>query len=252
MANTGQLPNDTSEDMSLRFDIGNASNTSNVTSNISLETQYEHLGYSPPNNIEMSHWYGANTGYVSNDGVNGSIQGGWNRGSSYGLVQNDWSIVCWVRIKSSTKKNQNIWDFNTSSAPNNNNRIFLQYTSGLNRFIARVRTNSANFDRQWALHGNSGVTGITNSSTGWTTGQRGNVNGENWCMLTVTYDASQTTGANAFKMYWNAGELTSQATANNGSRTNFTQATLGVCDAVYNTPTAGCANIDIDEWKWYN
>ena len=133
MALTGQLPANTSEDMSLRFDIGNASNTSNVTSNISLETSYENLGYSPAQNIEMSHWYGANTGFVSNDGVNGSIQGGWTRGSSYNMVNNDWSIVCWVRIKSSTKKNQNIWDFNTSTAPNNNNRIFLQYTSGLTR-----------------------------------------------------------------------------------------------------------------------
>jgi len=251
MANTGQLPADTSEDMSLRFDIGNASNTSNVTSNISLETQYENLGYSPATNIEMSHWYGANTGYVSNDGVNGSIQGGWTRGSSYNMVSNDWSIVCWVRMKSSTKKNQNFWDFNTSTAPNSNNRIFLQYSANLNRLVARVRTNSTNFDRQWALHSNSGVTGITNSSTGWTTGQRGNVNSENWTMLTVTYDASQTTGANAFKMYWNAGELTSQAASNNGSRTNFTQATLGVCDAIHNTPSAGCANIDIDEWKYF-
>lgn len=251
MANTGQLPDNTSEDMSLRFDIADASNTSNVTSDISLETQYVNLGYSPSSNIEMSHWYGANTGFISNDGVNGSIQGGWTRGSSYGLVQNDWSIVCWVRIKSSTKKNQNIWDFNTSTAPDNNNRIFLQYNSGLNRFIARVRTNAVNFDRQWALHDNSGATGITNSGTGWTTGQRGNVNSENWCMLTVTYDASQTTGTNAFKMYWNASELTNQAVSNNGSRTNFVQAKLGVCDAVYNTPTAGCANIDIDEWKYF-
>ena len=251
MANTGQLPDNTSEDMSLRFDIGDASGTSNPSSNVSIGTLYENLGYSPTTNVEMSHWYGANTGYVSNDGVNGSIQGGWNRGSSYQMVNSDWSIVCWVRIKSSTKKNQNIWDFNTSTAPNNNNRIFLQYNSSLNRFIARVRTNATNFDRQWALHSNSGVTGITNSSTGWVTSQRGNVNSENWCMLTVTYDASQGTATNAFKMYWNAGELTSQAAANSGTRTNFTQATLGVCDAVYNTPTAGCANIDIDEWKYF-
>jgi len=249
MANTGQLPANTSEDMSLRFDISDASYTGNETSNISLAATYENLGYSPTTNAKMSYWYGANTGYVSNDGVNGSIQGGWSR--NYQMVNNDWSIVCWVRMKSSTKKNQNFWDFNTSTAPNSNNRIFFQYTANLNRFVARVRTNSTNFDRQWALHGNSGVTGITNSSTGWTTGQRGNTNSENWTMLTVTYDASQSTGASAFKMYWNAGELTSQAAANNGTRTNFTQATLGLCDSIHNTPSAGCANIDIDEWKYF-
>lgn len=249
MANLpGQLP--TSGEITMN-EIYDGSYVSPSSTNQSIEAAYENLAYSPAVDISMESWRTANTGYYSNDGVNDYIRGAWSRGSSYTLVNNDWSIVCWVRMKSTTKKNQNIWDFNTSTFPNNNNRIFLQYNSGFNRFIARVRTNATNFDRQWALHDNSGVTGITSSGTGWVTSQRGNVNSENWCMLTVTYDASQTNASNAFKMYWNASELTNQAVANSNTRTNNTMASLSLCDANSGAPTAGNANIDMDEWKYF-
>ena len=132
------------------------------------------------------------------------------------------SFSFWFRIDRSSKDNLLFFDLYPQGASSNANRFFLNYSANLNRFVARYRSNSKNFDRQWALHGTNGTaTGITNSSIGWTTGQRGNVNSDNFTHLVVTYDGSQSTATAAFKMYWNGSELTNQAVANNGTRSNF-------------------------------
>jgi len=249
MANPGQLPNNTSEDMSLRFDIGDSSFVSGAGStNISLTSCYENLGYTPNLNIEESYWYGANTGYYVNDGVNDYISGAWSR--SYDLTNNDWSMVCWVKTDQSTKANGVFWSFGAST-PTSANRVYLQYNSTFNRLVANLRTNSQNFIRAFALHDNSGVTGITNSGTGWVTSQRGNTNSEGWTMLTVTYDASQTTPTAAFKIYWNASELTVQAAASNQGRTAFTPGTMTLMDLSDSLPTSNNAEFSIDEWKYF-
>ena len=127
----------------------------------------------------------------------------------------------------------------------------MQYIASSNRLLCRVRTNSVNFDRQYGLHDNSSATGISNSSTGWTTGQRGNVNSDNFCMLTLTYDASQTNSANAFKLYWNGSELTSQAANTSGTRTSTRADYFRFCENIHTTASAGNANVDIDEFKVY-
>ena len=249
MANPGQLPNNTSEDMSLRFDIGDSSFVSGAGStNISLTSCYENLGYTPNLNIEESYWYGANTAYYMNDGVNDYISGAWSR--SYNLKDNDWSMVCWVKTDQSTKANGVFWSFGAST-PTSANRVYLQYNSTFNRLVANLRTNSQNFIRAFALHDNSGVTGITNSGTGWVTSQRGNTNSEGWTMLTVTYDASQTTPTAAFKIYWNASELTVQAAASNQGRTAFTPGTMTLMDLSDSLPTSNNAEFSIDEWKYF-
>ena len=150
-----------------------------------------------------------------------------------------------------TGANRNLWDFNAQYAGTTNNRVFLQYNSGFNRFILRMRTNSTNFDRQWALHSNSSATGTgTNSGTKWTSSNRGNVNSDNMCMITCTYDASQTSAANAFKIYWNASELTTQAVANSGTRTNTAMPNLII--GGQNNSTNGSWNGLMDEWAFYN
>lgn len=250
MANTGQLPSNTNEDMSLRFDIGDASFVGASTSNISMESSHENLGYTVVKNapIEHTEWYGANTGYLTNDGVNGYVAGGWTR--SYNLTNNDWSIVCWLRVNQSTKANAIFWSFGAST-PNSNNRVYLQYNASFNRILVNLRTNAQNFIRAYALHGNSSVTGISNSSTGWTTGQRGLRNSQNWTMLTVTYDASQSTSQNAFRIYWNDNEITNQAAAPNQGRTAFTPGTLALMDLSDSQPTANNAEFDMDEWKYF-
>ena len=249
MANPGQLPNNTSEDMSLRFDIGDSSFVNGAGStNISLTSCYENLGYTPNLNIEESYWYGANTAYYANDGVNDYIGGAWSR--SYNLKDNDWSVVCWLKTDQSTKANAIFWSF-AASTPGSADRVYLQYNSAFNRLVANLRTNSQNFIRAFALHDNSAATGITNSGTGWVTSQRGNANSEGWTMITVTYDASQTTPTAAFKIYWNASELTVQAAASNQGITAFTPGTMTLMDLSDSLPTSNNAEFSIDEWKYF-
>lgn len=132
------------------------------------------------------------------------------------------SISFWFRIDLSTKDNLLFWDLYPNGASTNANRMFFNYSASLNRFVARYRSSSVNFDRQWALHDNSSATGVSNSSTGLSTSQRGNVNSDNFCHLVVTYDGNQSTGRNAFKCYWNGSELTTEAVSTSGTRTNFT------------------------------
>ena len=250
MANPGQLPINTNEDMSLRFDIGDSSYVNGAGStNISLAGCMENLGYIKTRTLpQESTWYGANTGYYVNDGVNDYIGGSWSR--SYNLTNNDWSIVCWLQTNQSTKANGIFWSFSTST-PGSAYRVYLQYNASFNRLIANLRTNSQNFLRGFALHDNSSVTGITNSSTGWTTSQRGNVNAQNWTMITVTYDASQSTPAAAFKIYWNASEMTVQAAAPNQGRTAFTPGSMYLMDLADQAPGSNNADFSIDEWQYY-
>lgn len=250
MANPGQLPDNTSEDMSLRFDIGDASFVNGAGStNISLTGCMENLGYIKTRTLpQESTWYGANTGYYVNDGVNDYISGAWSR--SYNLTLNDWSIVCWLKTDQSTKANGIFWSFGAST-PTSANRVYLQYNATFNRLVANLRTNSQNFIRAYALHDNSATTGITNSGTGWVTSQRGNTNSQGWTMITVTYDASQSTPTGAFKIYWNSSELTVQAAASNQGRTPFTPGTLALMDLSDSQPTANNAEFSIDEWKYF-
>jgi len=193
-----------------------------------------------------------NTHYYTNDGVNDYIKGTWSGQTS--LHNNDWSISFWLRQNQSSKVSQQFVDWNSDSTLNSGsttNRVMFNYNGSLNRIMLRIRTNSSNFDRQWALHDNSSVTGITSSATGWTSGQRGNVNSDGFCHLVITYDSSQSTGTNALKAYWNGSELTTQAASNNGSRNSATFASLSLCAAQHSI-SGGNANIDIDEWAFYN
>ena len=93
----------------------------------------------------------------------------------------------------------------------------------MNRFIARYRSNSVNFDRQWALHDNNSATGTGASSANkWTGGNRGITNSDGFVHLILSYDASQASATNAFQLYWNTTELTTQVVANSGTRVNMT------------------------------
>lgn len=193
-----------------------------------------------------------NTYYYTNDGVNDYIKGTWSGQTS--LHNNDWSISFWVRQNQSSKSSQQLWDFNANSTLNSGSttdRVFLQYNGSSNRFIARIRTSGVNFDRQWNLHTNSSATGVTSSSIGWTTSQRGYTNIDDFTLLTLTYDSSQSTGSAAFKLYWNDAELTSSVSSASGTRSAATFASLCLCASQHNI-SGGNANVDIDEWTFYN
>lgn len=164
----------------------------------------------------------------------------------------DLSVSFWVK-QSATTANEIMWDISNTSS-NSANRFFLQYHKSLNRLVARYRTSSTNYDRQWALHSNNSVTGTgTNSSTAWSSSNRGNANADGWTMLTVTYDASQSNSANGLKLYWNATEVTSQASNNSGSRSTSAVNDITIGNNNHNsTTTSGGMNASIDELKIFD
>jgi len=147
------------------------------------------------------------------------------------------TISLWIRPQwTATDLNLIVFDLTPSGTTSTANRLFLQYDYGLNRLIARYRSGSANFDRQWALHSNNSATGTGTSSTNyWTSSNRGNVNSDGFINLILTYNGSQSTAASAFKLYWNGSELTSTAASSNGSRSNMTLDELTFCGNDHNT-----------------
>jgi len=220
----------------------------------SLATLSTAAGKSAPHAISEFYGYSSysNTHYVSLDGVNDYVGGSWSGQTD--LVNSDWSVSFWIKNNETTNTNMQIWDFNSTAfnSGNNNNRVFLSYSQNVNRLVLRVRSNAQNFDRQWALHSNNGATGTgTNSGVKWTSTNRGNVNSDGFCHIVCTYDASQTSPSNAFKIYWNGTELTSQANALNQGRTAFTAANCCIGNAISNTTAAGACKVDMDEWAFY-
>lgn len=198
---------------------------------------YDHTAYS-------------NTRYYQNDGTGDYID--CTTGTSPFSINStqDLSFNMWVR-NTGSKQNQLVFNFGNTTS-NGNNRIFLTYSASLNRLICRVRINSTNFDRQFALHGNSSATGISSSSSGWSSSSRGNVNGDGFCMLTMTYDASQTNAANAFKLYWNGSNCSTQTNANSGTRGSIGATKGRIGENLHATNSAGNATLDYDEFKIYN
>lgn len=192
----------------------------------------------------------SNTRYYQNDGTGDYIDCTTSTSPFDINSTQDLSFSFWVR-NTGSKQNQLIINFGNTNA-NGNNRIMVNYSANLNRIICRMRTNSVNFDRQFALHDNSSATGISSSSNGWSSTSRGNVNGQNFCMLTMTYDASQSTGAGAFKLYWNATECTTTATSNSGTRTAITSTKGRIGENLHLTNSAGNTTLDYDEIKIYN
>ena len=149
----------------------------------------------------------------------------------------DFSISFWIRPQwASTDLNLIIFDLTPSGTTSTANRFFLQYDYCVNRFICRYRSSATNFHREWALHGNNSATGTgASSSNKWTGANRGNVNSDGFVHLFLTYDASQTTGPAAFKLYWNNVELTTTANSSSGTRYNMTLDELTFCGNDHNT-----------------
>lgn len=192
----------------------------------------------------------SNTRYYQNDGTGDYINCTTSTSPFSINTTQDLSFSMWVR-NTGSKQNQLVFNFGNTNS-NGNNRIFMTYSASLNRMILRVRTNSVNFDRQFPLHDNSSATGISSSSSGWSSTSRGTVNAQNFCMLTMTYDASQTNAANAFKFYWNGSECTSQSNANSGTRTAITSIRGRIGENLHLTDSAGNTTLDYDEFKIYN
>ena len=143
----------------------------------------------------------------------------------------DFSASLWIRPQwAATDLDLVLFDLTPSGTTSTANRFFFLYDYGLNRLIARYRSNSVNFDRQWSLHSNNTATGTgTSSNNKWTASNRGNTNSNGFVNLLLSYDASQSTGGAAFKLFWNNVELTTTAVSNNGTRVNMSLDELTFC-----------------------
>lgn len=201
---------------------------------------YDHAGAPPA--YSNSHYYDM-TAASGNSLVRTASTSPFNLSTTQDL-----SISVWYRQDQTSASNQILWDF--TNANNGNDRMFLQYNSSTNNFVVRMRTSSSNFGTEFNLVSNSSATGITSGS--WIDTNRGNVVDGNFCLLTVTYDASQTTGSNAFKLYWNATECTTKTNTLSNSRTTRAVNHLVIGNNGHNyTTSAGAFDGGVDEMKVY-
>ena len=199
------------------------------TTNMSLRSLSNAAGFATPDAI--SEFYGY-AGYTVTSPTTNSAY--WDfQNSGEGLVFDrssgtqystsaDMSLSMWVRPDyPSTDVNWMLFHAGPASSTDTDDRFFFQYDYGLQRLIARFRSNAVNSrGLQWYIGGgaNASTTGTTG---GWRGNNVGNVNSAGLAHIVLTFDASATSGTNAFKCYWNGTELTTVTNNLTGSVTNF-------------------------------
>ena len=153
------------------------------------------------------------------DGVNDYV-----RGSLSSHPSQEFSISMWVRNDEGSKRNLAL--YSTVHTENNatNGRFIWFYNASFNRlivqFLKRINGVNRTYQRAYPLHDNSSVTGITNSSTGWVSSQRGNTDSDGFTHLMVCIDQTVSLSTNGIKTYWNGSEITSSV----GNNSHFTSA----------------------------
>ena len=133
---------------------------------------------------------------------------------------NDISVSFWVRPEwAATDINAMMFELHDSTTAIDD-RMFLQYDYGLNRFIARFRTNAVNSrGTHWNLNSNSTQTGLTSGT--WHGSNVGNVNSAGSAHIVMTYDSSAASGSTAFDLYWNGVKMPNKLTSLTGTIFNF-------------------------------
>ena len=228
----------------IKTELGNTSG--------SLTTLSTAAGKAAPHAMSEFYGYSAyeNDKFYANDGTGDYISGSTSSAPFTINSTQDLTISMWVRPQNTADQNHMMINFSNTTA-NGNNRLFISYTANVNRIITRVRTNSSNFDRQFALHDNSTQTGFS-SSTAWSSSNRGNTNAAGWINLTITYDASQSAAESAFKLYWNGAECTTTAASSNGTRGSIAATNYKIGENIHSTNSGGNAFMDFDEIKVYD
>ena len=212
----------------------------------------------------MSEWYSYdhslsswnNDYYIDFDGVNDYVLFEPETPSTF--PNDTMTLSFWVRVDQTTKSNMIFYCTTHTDGSSANGRLIIFYHSNLNRLICQYFITSGGnkvYQRQFALHSNS-ATGITNSGTGWTTGQRGNVDSDNFTHIAVALDRTQTSATNGVRAYWNGSELTSAAVTSNTMTTSHTfLPNFGAIGEGSHTATKPGASIHdgaIDEMYLYN
>lgn len=157
-------------------------------------------------NHTLSSW--SNSYALDYDGVNDYV-----RGSLSSHPSQEFSISMWVRNDETSKRNMFLYSTVHTENNSTNGRFAFFYNASLNRLIVQFFYNSGTaqrYQRQYPLHdsGNSTPSGVTNSSTGWVSGQRGNTDSDGFTHLMVCIDQTQSNSTNGIKTYWNGSELT--------------------------------------------
>lgn len=202
-----ELGRTSSAELSIKTAVGNGYVTINTAS------------ASYPDNVQphqYSEWYSYDHSASSNAYY-------WDfQSSGQGLVFNrtggttlstgvDMCVSLWIRPDwSATDINALLFEFNNSTTATTN-RFFLLYDYGLNRLVARLRTNGTNSrGTHWNLNSNSSQTGLTSGN--WHSGNVGNVNSDGLAHIVLTYDSSATSGQTAFECYWNGVRMPNKLT----------------------------------------
>ena len=136
--------------------------------------------------------------------------------ASHFTQTDQFTINFWVKVGWSSSLNTTVMLFDSAPldhASNNDNRIWARYREDNNRLIFRMQNGSAggaagNYDLQseWLFHANSGNYAAAYSAAGlggtyWSASNRGNVNSNNFTMITIVKTTS--TAGSAVTLYWN-------------------------------------------------
>ena len=198
-----------------------------AATNVSLRSMSSTAGKSSPDAI--SEFYGYTHSSWSNDyaldfdGVNDYVL--FSPTDAGDFPNDTMTLSFWVRVDQSTKSNMIFYCTTHEDATSSQGRLIIFYHSNFNRLICQYFITSGGnkvYQRQFALHDNSSATGITNSSTGWTSGQRGNVDSDNYTHIAVALDRTQSSATNGVKAYWNGTELTTAAVTTNTMTSSHT------------------------------
>jgi len=232
-----------------------------AATNVSLRSLSSTAGKSSPDAV--SEFYGythsswSNDYHLDFDGVNDYVL--FQPSSPSSFPNDTMTLSFWVRVDQSTKSNMIFYCTTHEDATSSQGRLIIFYHGNLNRLICQYFITSGSnkvYQRQFALHDNSSVTGITNSSTGWVTGQRGNVDSNNFTHLAIALDRTQSSAANGVKAYWNGSALTSAAVTTNTMTTSHTfRPNFGAIGEGAHTATKPGASIhhgDLDEMYLYD
>ena len=198
-----------------------------AATNVSLRSMSATAGKSSPDAI--SEFYGYTHSSFNNDyaldfdGVNDYVL---FEPTDVGDFPNDtMTLSFWVRVDQSTKSNMIFYCTTHEDATASQGRLIIFYHSNFNRIIAQYFITSGSnkvYQRQFALHDNSGTTGITNGSTGWTSGQRGNTDSDGYTHIAVALDRTRSSATDGVKVYWNGTALASAAVTTNTMTTSHT------------------------------
>lgn len=128
-----------------------------------------------------------------------------------------WTYSMWIRMDAAVKQNTNFLFESAAPRLAVGRTLRVVYNATYNRLIVRFEefANGDMAQRQYPLHDNSSVTGITDSNVGWVAGV-GDVYG--YVHLTVAVNILETQAANMIKVYWNGQELTNSV---NDASDNF-------------------------------